>query len=601
MGIIILYLLIIIPVLSSGFFIWDDQEFLFSVIITLSNWLEVFYRPHYGLYHPVTTGYIKLNFLLHQNNPIILHLGNVVLHLVNSLLLYQILRKLGFNGILGFVIFLFHPLTAEVAFWITSIKDLLLCLFSFLAIQQYITYLKDNTNKRSYFLSFLFVILALLSKIQGVFLPIVLMVFDYYFTRKILSKRIVLHIILTIIGVALVFVNLHFRRFDSDLSTLPSFDQFTRLVVASQVFTEYFVSVFMPIKLSVFYPFSFNNSIPIFSRFSLYLLFPLIYTLSLILAWRKGNYLLVLIMVLYVISLLPVLQFFQIRESMRNDRYAYFSLFSVAFFIEYLFKLEKLGSLNIRKMVKVTIPLFVIMLLLLFTFRILLWQEPKKLITCSYDEYPKSEILANTLGVIYLKENDREKALQYLNKAISLAPDYAQPYYNRGLLFEKFNDNSNAISSYKQAISINPNYVDAAFRLGQIFFINDEIDEARNVLMVIDKQYLNAPLLDLMGKIEYRKGNIESSITYSKTAIKLEPSNVIYLYNYALALGSASDFTEALKILNKCIKLNPSFVEAYYLRGITKIKLGMNGCDDLNKAEAMGNAMAQSALKAFCR
>lgn len=599
-GVLVIFLIIVYPVMLSGFFIWDDKEFLFSEIVTHSGWLEIFYRPHYGLYHPVTTGYVKLNFLLHQNHPVILHIENVVLHVCNGLLVYQILRRFGFAGVSGFVIYLFHPLTAEVAFWITSIKDLLFCLFSFASILLYINFLKDPSKKHNYALSIFFVVLAFLSKIQAVFLPLVLMAIDYYYKRKIISLRSVPLIISGLIAIGLVILNLHFRRLDSDLGSLPSFDIFTRIVIASRVFTEYFVTAIFPVKLSVFYPFEFKSSVSVFSLSTLYLLFPIVYILSVVFAWRKGNYILALILVIYAISLVPVLQFSRIGESIRNDRYAYFSLFALAFFAEYILKTIRSGTI-FRRVFKTLIPAYIITLMVLLILRVPLWREPLKLFMYSCNEYPKSEILANTLGVIHLRENNKEKALQYLNRAISLAPDYAQAFYNRGLLFEKYKERGNAISSYKLALAINQNYPDAAFRLGQLYFMIDEINEARNILTVMGEQYYNAPLFDLMGKIEYREGNIGKSISYAKTAIKLDPSNEVYLYNYALTLGSAGHFSEALQILNKSITINPSLAEAYYLRGITKIKLGTNGCDDLSKSNTLGNPMAEKALKAFCK
>ncbi len=572
---------------------------MFSEIITRSGWPEIFYRPHYGLYHPVTTGYIKLNFLLHQNDPVILHAENVALHIVNSILVYRILRKLGFAGVIGFIIYLFHPLTSEVVFWLTSIKDLLFCLFSFASILLYISFLENPSKKRRFLLSILFVILALLSKIQAVFLPLVLMAIDYFYKRKLINTRIITLIFSGLIATGLVIVNLHFRSLDSDLGPLPSLDFFTRIVVASRVFTEYFVTTILPLKLSVFYPSNFKNSISVFSLSSIYLLFPLIYSAGVMVALRKGNYILALILVTYAISLIPVLQFFQIREALRNDRYTYFSLFALAFFSEYIIKTVSSGSV-FRIGFKIVVSAYIITLMMLFILRVPLWSESRKLFIHSYNQYPQSAVLANTLGVIYLKQNDRDKALEYLDKAIYLAPDYSQAFYNRGLLFEKYKDKANAVISYNQALSNNQNYSDAAFRLSQLYFVSEDIDKARNVLAGVGKQYYNAPLFDLMGKIEYRKGNIEIAISYTKAAIKLDPSNEVYLYNYALALGSMGNLSEALQVLNKCIKINPSLAEAYYLRGITKIKLGTNGCDDLNKSHTLGNPMAEKALKAFC-
>lgn len=72
------------------------------------------------------------------------------------------------------------------------------------------------------------------------------------------------------------------------------------------------------------------------------------------------------------------------------------------------------------------------------------------------------------------------------------------------------------------------------------------------------------------------------------------------------------DLKEALKDYDKCIFLNNSnkndtiiydnvdLRNAYFNRGLLKIKLGKNGCSDLKKAEELGHDDAYEMVKKYC-
>ena len=62
------------------------------------------------------------------------------------------------------------------------------------------------------------------------------------------------------------------------------------------------------------------------------------------------------------------------------------------------------------------------------------------------------------------------------------------------------------------------------------------------------------------------------------------------------------DYKGAIQDFNKAIELNPDLAEAYYNRGIAKIKSGQkdDGCLDFSKAGELGSAKAYEAIKEVC-
>ena len=147
-------------------------------------------------------------------NSFIFHLSNLLLHLLCTLLVFQILRLLKLNPLyaaIGAIIFGVHPMHVESVAWIAERKELLYSLFFLTSIIVYINYLNSQKNKLILFLLSLFLfILALFSKITAVTLPLSLLLFDYYLERpfksKVFIEKIPFFIFSLIFGIAEIII-----------------------------------------------------------------------------------------------------------------------------------------------------------------------------------------------------------------------------------------------------------------------------------------------------------------------------------------------------------------------------------------------------------
>jgi len=82
-----------------------------------------------------------------------------------------------------------------------------------------------------------------------------------------------------------------------------------------------------------------------------------------------------------------------------------------------------------------------------------------------------------------------------------------------------------------------------------------------------------------------------TTLAYAKTAEDyLKAGNTKY---------ELKDYKGAIKYYNKAIELNPDLAEAYYNRGIAKIRLGQkdDGCFDFSEASELG---LSGAIKENC-
>jgi len=146
---------------------WDSARWAFTSLY-MSNW------------HPLTWLSHMLDTSLFGTDPGPAHLHNVLLHGVNSLLVYALLlryRALWWQAALLSLVFLAHPLHIESVAWIAERKDLLCALFYLLGLLSYDAYRREGGAGR-YLAVCALCALALLSKPMAVTFPVVLVLLD---------------------------------------------------------------------------------------------------------------------------------------------------------------------------------------------------------------------------------------------------------------------------------------------------------------------------------------------------------------------------------------------------------------------------------------
>jgi predicted O-linked N-acetylglucosamine transferase (SPINDLY family) len=144
------------------------------------------------------------------------------------------------------------------------------------------------------------------------------------------------------------------------------------------------------------------------------------------------------------------------------------------------------------------------------------------------------------LGVITYETGSHERAVQLISKAISINPDVASAYYNRGNALQELKRLEEALASYNKAVALESNYVEAYYNRGIALHQLKRFEEA---LASYDK------------------------------VIALRPDLAEPYSNRGVALNELKRFEEALASFNQAITLRPDFTEAYYNRGIALYQL----------------------------
>ena len=180
------------PVLTAGFLNWDDEE---NVVycpgirgFAPSNLRWMLANFTVGDFKPLVCVSYAIDYSLWGLNPLGYHLPNLLLHCLNALLLFFLLRTLGRKSGLGAVFpaalfsalfFSLHPLRTEAVAWISDRKDLLCVFFYFLSLHAYLRF-ADSSGARWYWAALLCALLSSSSKAVAVSLPAVLLLLDWH-------------------------------------------------------------------------------------------------------------------------------------------------------------------------------------------------------------------------------------------------------------------------------------------------------------------------------------------------------------------------------------------------------------------------------------
>lgn len=173
----------------NSYFLSDDFVQIGKVLE--GDWSTAWGREHGGFFRPLFILSYIIDSRLWGARPTGYHLTNVLLHGLNSYLVYglalSLLRpqKLAEDsarriGLAAGLLFLLHPSHTEAVSWISGRADLLATLFSLAALLSYISYL--GRRRGVYLLLSLFSFaLALLSKESAASLPFILFAVGFYF------------------------------------------------------------------------------------------------------------------------------------------------------------------------------------------------------------------------------------------------------------------------------------------------------------------------------------------------------------------------------------------------------------------------------------
>jgi protein O-mannosyl-transferase len=576
------------PSLNGQFILDDDLLVTENHLIQARGGLyRIWFTSEAPDYWPVTNTTLWLEWRLWGMNPTGYHVTNLVLHIIASLLVWKILRKLGIPGAwLAALLFAVHPVNVESVAWIAQLKNVLSMLFFLLAI---LCYLKVDTQaspqsesqpasgrtasgKIWYGLSLAAFVLAMLSKGSVAILPLLLLLISWWLAGRLTKQAIIRTVPFFLVAAVLTMVNVWFQTHGSHTEIRPA-GLAERTLGAGAVVWVYLFKALWPLNLAFIYP-QWHIQVS-----DLQWWLPLLATLVVtIVLWSLCNLpnapsirQVFLAWCFFCMALVPVMGFIDVgymKVSLVADHYQYIALLSVVGSVAAGWSLLQGMLKGPAKHAAIASAAFVVL-----AFAFLTWQQsrlyagPILLYEDTLAKNPTCWLAHNNLGVALSEGNDWGHATGHFQQALEMKPDSADAlaHNNLGVALTESGDLEEAISHFQRVLQIKPDYADAEDGLGMALYKAGRTEEAKQHLeQAILLQPDNLKAHSNLAMILTNLGQLDAAIEQSGQAIRINPNYSKAHNNFGIALAEAGRLSEAIDQFAEAIRLRPDDATAYY-------------------------------------
>jgi hypothetical protein len=201
--VVIVTTLAFLPAFRAQFVSWDDPDYVLKNTLLLRGagglaaiWDP--FRPGLPQYYPLVFTSYWMEYRLWGLAPEGYHATNVLLHLVNTILVLLVVRRLGASNWVALVasgLFALHPAQVESVVWVTERKNTLSLLFYLSAFLLYLRHRRTD-SRAAYGGALLAFAAALLSKTQTLTLPLAILITEWVLQRNRRLPRLALPAVL---------------------------------------------------------------------------------------------------------------------------------------------------------------------------------------------------------------------------------------------------------------------------------------------------------------------------------------------------------------------------------------------------------------------
>lgn len=475
-SIIILTLAVYWQIGNHDFVNIDDPGYVYNNqyvygALTQENIRWAFTTYSMGSWHPLTWLSHQLDSQLYGLNPRGHHASSLLLHCINSVLLFSALLRLSgrlWQSAFVAAVFALHPLHVEPVAWISSRKDLLSALFFILLLISYAWY-QQKTGPYRYALLLCLLVAGLLCKPMLVTAPFILLLLDYWplkrFQRIPLSRLVAEKVPLVIISIIFSAVTIYTQNRHGVMAGTDVLPLTYRLMNATTAYAGYLSKTFWPTGLTVLYPLP--PEIPFF-QFTIALSILIVITLA---VWnlRQRFPFLIVGWLWFCGMLVPVIGFTQTGIQTMADRYTYLPLIGLAIMTAWGFDCL-IAPLKKRTAVLWTAGMITIAALSsLCWLQATYWRDSITLLTRA-TRFASVPLLHNNLALALAEHGRFTDATIELQRSLALNPRYVNAYFNLGLIAEQRGQLAEAARYYRicrQLTPDNPGVSAALLRIGE--------------------------------------------------------------------------------------------------------------------------------------
>jgi tetratricopeptide (TPR) repeat protein len=582
--------------------------------LSLANIKWACVNPVCSNWHPVTVWSHMLDCQLYGLKPWGHHLTSVLLHAVNTALVFLLLRGLTgalWRSWLAAALWGWHPLRVESVAWVAERKDVLSGLFGLLALLAYARYAEKTAvrgqkpdvrgpgslfhlpSSRFYLLSLFLFALGLMSKPMLVTWPFVMLLLDYWplhrnaectmqnaepgvggaapgralpWTKLVWEK-----VPFLVVAAAASVMTFIVQQRAGALAAVETVPLGARAGNALISYCRYVGKTFWPTDLAVYYPHP-----GYWPLGKVVLAGGLLLGLSALLWTERRRARFPLMGWLWFLGVLaPVIGLVQVGEQAMADRYTYLPSLGVLILLVW-------GVCELTRRWRYQVPGLSVaggaalgLCLALTGLQIDYWQDGETLfrhaLKVTENNYPAN----NNLSAAFYQKGQIDEAIRQYQEAIRLKPDQADSHNGLGAALAKKGQTDEAIRQFKEAIRLSPGHADAHNNLGFALASRGQTDEAiRLYKEALRFQPEHADAHNNLGIALFSKGQLEEAISQMQEALRLKPDYAEAHYNLGVALDMKGQTDEAIRQYQETLRLKPDDPEAHYNLGLA---LGVKG------------------------
>ena len=547
---------------ANGDWIWDDSLYVSDNPLLREPgrlWKAWFVHGSFVEYYPIEQTLQWFQWSLWGNNTLPYHLTNVALHVVDALLVWRLLEKLGLRfGWVGAVLFVVHPIMVESVAWISEFKNTLSLAPCLLALCAWIDYDREG-GSRDYARALAWFVVALLCKIGVAPVAGTLLLYAWWLRGRIGWRDILVTapFLLMAIGLSVLNVWTGAVYIASQSKVWPVIDiggPLAQFVLAGQCLAFYFTRFFWPL-----------GPMPIYPQWTVDPASPAPYAPWFLMALAMGALWLrratwgrhaLLGLGFFAMTLVPVIGFVPISYlsfTWVMDHLAYVP--SIGLIGLVVAGIEQIDGRVPVALHPVSTGIFTGIMVLLaweshwyasaFTNDETLW-------TYAVERNPNAYSAQDSLGKILLKAGEPAEARTHFQTAVQLRPGLGELYDDLGTAYAAEGRFPEALTAYAAALQRDP-----------------YSPETHNNLGIVLAQ----------------TGHVGEALLHFQQALHKHPAYVDAHVNYANALMVTGHLPEGIAQYQAALALNPACVPAHDGLGFAYLQSGRTS-DAMREFEA---------------
>jgi len=490
------------------------------------------------------------------------HLTSILLHTLNGVLLFLILRRMtGAFWRSAFVaaVFALHPLRVESVAWVSERKDVLSTMFWMLTVGAFVRYAKIVNYQLSiinYYSALVFFVLGLMAKPMLVSLPFVLLLLDYWplDRRQRGAARLVAEKIpFLVLAAASSVVTFLVQREGGAVASISGVPLGARVGNAFVSYVRYLAKIFWPARLSPLYPYPHSGYWPWWEVAGAVVL------LAAITAWvirrRRPQPYLAVGWFWFVIMLAPTIGLVQVGIQSMADRYSYVPSVGVWIMLAW-------GANEWIKTQRWILAAAAILALgacaVLTPRQVMYWRTSETLFQHAVEVTDNNYLAYNNLGFDLSNHGQMERAMSYFQKSLEINSNYDEAHNNLGFALESLGRYQEATNEYIRALSLNPHLTEAHNNLG-IALSDLGLSDAgiHEFQLALEENPRHASAHNNYGVALAKRGQLDDAIAQFRLALACQDNYLSAHSDLGNALAMKGDLAGAIREYEICLKIDP--------------------------------------------